>query len=496
MMNETLSKDWKAIDQLLAQTVTEASRLLKSLDTRPAGVNVKADVAVNADVNVSSEQHDETPPNQTPMLSSLPNVGHGASSVMQQLMERYEPGFSASAGPRYWAFVTGGSTPAALMGDWIASAIDQNAADPASSAAVLELEGLAMLRQLFGLSDHRHEGSFVTGATMSNFVGLAIGRQWVGHQLNTPVNIAQEGLASVPAPIKVLSAVPHSSIYKACSMLGLGRNAVVKIRTLPDREAMDLAALEEALIEMGAATDQQGQAQPCIVCANAGTVNSVDFDDIRGIVQLRTKYSFWLHVDAAFGGFAACSPKYAHLVDGWDDADSICIDCHKWLNVPYDSAIQLTRHTDLQIETFCNASAPYLGGTETGFVHRTPENSRRFRALPAWCTLMAYGRDGYQNIVERNCYMAQQIGDWIDSRAEFDLLSPVILNGVLFTLPGRPGMDAVRAYLDRLRDGGQLYLTPTVHFDVAAVRISVVNWRSDVADIAVAQQALLDALIE
>jgi glutamate/tyrosine decarboxylase-like PLP-dependent enzyme len=462
MMNEKLSEDWKAIDQLLSQTLDEASLLLKSLDKRPAGVSEKTH----------------------PMLS-LPNVGNGASSMLGELMERYADGFSASAGTRYWAFVTGGSTPAALMGDWIASTVDQNAADPSSSATHIELEALAMLRQLFGLSDC-HEGSFVTGATMSNFVGLACGRQWVGHQHN--VNIAQEGLGSgrVP-PIKVLSAVPHSSIYKALSMLGLGRNAVQKVQTLPDRESMDLAALEEALIEIG---------QPCIVCANAGTVNSADFDDIRGIVELRDKYPFWLHVDGAFGGFAACSPAHSHLVDGWDDADSICIDAHKWLNVPYDSAIQLTRHTALQIETFCNAAAPYLAGNDAGFIHRTPENSRRFRALPAWCTLMAYGRDGYQNIVERNCHVARQLGDWLDRQEEFDLLSSVRLNGVVFTLRGRPGMDAVRGYLGRLRDGGQLYLTPTVHFDVAAMRISVVNWRSDVADIAVAQQALLDALVE
>lgn len=463
-MHDKLSEDWEAIDQLLAQTLDEASLLLKSLDKRPVGVSEK-----------------------THPILSLPNVGTGASSMLGELMERYADGFSASAGPRYWAFVTGGSTPAALMGDWIASTVDQNAADPNSSATHIELEALAMLRQLFGLSEDRHEGSFVTGATMSNFVGLACGRQWVGHQHN--VDIAQEGLVSVP-PIKVLSALPHSSIYKALSMLGLGRNAVQKIQTLPDRESIDLVALEEALVEIG---------QPCIVCANAGTVNSVDFDDIRGIVELRDKYPFWLHVDGAFGGFAACSPAHSHLLDGWDDADSICIDAHKWLNVPYDSAIQLTRHPDLQVETFCNAAAPYLAGGNSaaaGFIHRTPENSRRFRALPAWCTLMAYGRDGYRNIVERNCYVAQQLGDWLDRQEEFDLLSPVRLNGVVFTLRGRSGMDAVRAYLDRLRDGGQLYLTPTIHLDVAAMRISVVNWRSDVADIAVAQQALRDALID
>jgi glutamate/tyrosine decarboxylase-like PLP-dependent enzyme len=254
MMNERLSEDWKAIDQLLAQTLTEASLLLKSLDTRPAGVNMNMSVS-------TSEQQKATHP-----VMSLPKIGHGASSMLQQLMERYADGFSASAGPRYWAFVTGGVTPAALMGDWMASTVDQNAADPGSSATLVELEALAMLRELFGLSDC-HEGSFVTGATMSNFVGLAIGRQWVGHQHG--INIAQEGLSGVP-PIKVLSAVPHSSIYKALSMLGLGRNAVQKIRTLPGRESMDLVALEEALIELSLT------GQPCIVYARyCATPNQV-----------------------------------------------------------------------------------------------------------------------------------------------------------------------------------------------------------------------------
>ncbi len=459
-MNATLTNDWKEIDQLLAETLNEASLLLKSLDERPVGVD-----------------------EQTYPMLDLPESGIGASGMLRQLIDRYAAGFSSSAGSRYWAFVTGGSTPAALMGDWIASAVDQNSADPNSSATHIELEALGMLRQLFGLSDD-HAGSFVTGATMSNFVGLALGRQWVG--LQQGVNVAQDGLAGIP-PIQVLSAAPHSSIYKALSMLGIGRNSVQKIATLPKRESIDLAALESALQAMNG--------QPCIVSASAGTVNTVDFDDITAIVALRDKYPFWLHVDAAFGGFAACSPAYAQLLDGWDSADSICIDAHKWLNVPYDAAMQFTRHPDLQVQIFGNAAA-YLGDNIGlgAFVHRTPENSRRFRALPAWCTLMAYGRDGYRDIVERNCDIAKQLGDWIDAQPEFELLADVRLNGVVFTIEGRPDFNAVRAYLNRLRQGGNLYLTPTIYFGVPAVRIGVVNWRSDSADIGIAQQALLDAL--
>lgn len=460
-MNETLRKDWDDIDQLLSQTLQEASRWLHNVDQRSAA-------------GATSTR---------PMLS-LPTAGLGAHAMMEQLMDRYAAGFSSSPGPRYWAFVTGGTTPAALMGDWIASTIDQNSADPCSSATHIEKEALSMLRELFGLGAH-HQGSFVTGATMSNFVGLACGRQWVGRE--NDIDIAQEGLTTVPK-IKVLSAAPHSSIYKALSMLGMGRSAVQKVDTSPNRESIDLNALEAALKEM--------KGQPCIVCANAGTVNSVDFDDIRGIVELREKYRFWLHVDGAFGGFAACSSTYSHLVNGWDDADSICIDAHKWLNIPYDSAIQLTRHPDLQVQVFGNASAPYLAADEEiGFVHKTPENSRRFRALPVWCTLMAYGRDGYRDIVERNCRVAQELGNWIDcQKTEFELLSPVRLNGVVFTLQSRPDMIVIRAYLDRLGRTGKLYLTPTIHFGVAAIRIGVVNWRSGVADIDIAKRALLEAL--
>lgn len=451
----SLTQDREKLSALLAETLAAAEAFLTGLDERPVAA---------------------IPNPSAPSPPILAEEGVGASQALAHLRARYEAGLSGSAGPRYFGFVTGGVTPAALMGDWLTGVYDQNALGSEESiAAQLELDTLALLRQLFGLSTTM-QGSFVTGATMANFVGLALGRQWAGEQMGVAVD--QVGLAGLP-PIPVLSGAPHSSIYKALSMLGMGRACLEQIPHLPDREAVDGSALAHRL----AALD----GRPAIVVANAGTVNTVDFDDLRAIIQLREKFPFWLHVDGAFGGFAACAPEFAHLTAGLDQADSLTIDAHKWLNVPYDSAMQFTRHPALQAQVFQNAAA-YLGQeiSPANFVHLTPENSRRLRALPAWMSLMAYGRQGYANIVATCCAHACWLGQQIDRHPHFRLLAPVRLNGVCFTLTTVSGPEdahQVRAYLHRIEENGDLFLTPTVYAGLPAMRISVTNWRTRQADV-------------
>ena len=453
----TLQNDFQQIDSILKQSLRLANAYFAKQDEMAPGRYIP-DITFN----------------------DLPENGIGAAATLDFFEKNFADKITNSAGPRYFGFVTGGSTPAAVAGDWLVSAYDQNACGSNDSVAPqIERQTLHFLKQLFGL-DEAYFGSFVSGATMSNFVSLAIGRQWIGEQFG--VDFSQDGLTD-NAPVKIVSATPHSSIFKALSMLGIGRKALLQPATLPGREAVDVGALENLLKEIN---------HPVIVVANAGTVNTVDFDDLEAIAKLKSKYNFWLHVDGAFGGFAACSEKYDHLLKGINHADSVTIDAHKWLNVPYDAAMQFTKHKELQLKVFQN-SAAYLGDPSKSpdFFHYTPENSRRFRALPSWFTLMAYGREGYREIVERNCTAAQLLGEALESSDGFRLLAPVRMNVVCFTLAA-PDVtaDHVKTLLDAVRDDGRVFFTPTVYKGTPGIRAAISNWKTQPEDVAIAMTVL------
>ncbi len=449
-MNPTLQRDKNSFAEILGHTLKLAEKYIDKQDVLAPGMRVEDLPAV-----------------------SLPEKGLGAVAVLDQFEAQYSKLITNSAGPRYFGFVTGGSTPASVAGDWLVSTYDQNTCGSNDSIAPqLERQAIDFIRQLLGI-DKNFFGSFVTGATMSNMVGLAQARQWVGEQQG--FDFSNDGISG---KVKVLSGTPHSTILKSLAMIGVGRKNMIYVPVLNDREAVDVPRLEEHLKKNA----------PCIVVANAGTVNTVDFDDIVAIGKLKEKYSFWLHVDAAFGGFAGASPKYSHLTDGINYADSICVDAHKWLNVPYDAAMQFTRHKNIQLKIFQNAGAAYLSDPDqsTDFFHYTPETSRRFRALPAWFSLMAYGREGHREIVERNCAMAAKLGEWLDTSPKFKLLAPVRMNVVCFTL----ATGEVKPFLDKIRDDGRAYFTPTTYRGTPAIRAAVSNWLTTENDINITIQAL------
>jgi glutamate/tyrosine decarboxylase-like PLP-dependent enzyme len=399
----------------------------------------------------------------------LNDIGAGTEKVLHYFRENIVPELAHSTGPNYFGFVTGGSTPASLIGDQLVSIFDQNAFGSHDSIApLIEQQTIDLLKQLFGL-DASFDGSFVTGATMSNFVSLAIARQWAGEQQG--IDVSQDGAATLS--LQVVSATAHSSSIKALSMLGVGRKNWKSIDTLPEREAIDIDKLENFLINHAQ--------QSIIVIANAGTVNTGDFDDMMALGKLKAKYNFWLHVDAAFGGFAALSPKHQQAMQGINHADSITIDAHKWLNVPYDAAMQFTKHKKLQGKVFQNTAA-YLSDASVSpdFFHYTPENSRRWRALPTWFTLMAYGREGHAEIVQRNCEAAEHFGELLKQSFEFKLLAPVRLNIVCFTLnEAEVNSQRISHLLSLVRDHGQVFFTPTVYKGTPAIRAAISNWLTD-----------------
>jgi glutamate/tyrosine decarboxylase-like PLP-dependent enzyme len=411
--------------------------------------------------------------------SVLPEQGMGARAVLSYFATHHAPRMANSAGPRYFGFVTGGATPASVAGDWLVSVYDQVMSGSNDSVAhAIERQTIQFLLQLFGLGNN-FTGTFVTGATMSNFVSLATARQWIAEQHG--VNCSEDGLGSTP--IKVYSATPHSSILKSLSMLGIGRKALVRIKTLPGREAIDVTTLEESF---------KSEISPVIVVANAGTVNTVDFDNLEELVALKRKYNFWLHVDAAFGGFAAASPRFQHLVKGIDGADTVTIDAHKWLNVPYDAAMQFTRHRSTQVSVFQN-NAAYLSdpGPMPDAMHLTPENSRRFRALPSWFSLLAYGREGYRDIVERNCAAAFELGDLLAASGHFRLLAPVHMNVVCFTFREPDvSMEQIREFLAEVTDDGQVFFTPTMYQGIPAIRAAISNWQTTIEDVHLGAEVL------
>jgi len=406
--------------------------------------------------------------------------GLGLAAAVDHFETRIAPALSGSNGPRYFGYVTGGASPAGLAGDWLAAATNQNVSnDLGSVAAAVERATARRFGELFGL-DPALVGHFTSGATASNLVCLASARQALHRRLGH--DSAETGLAGAP-PVRVLAGAAHSSIGKVMTVMGLGRAALQPVACLPGRTAVDPAALEALLAEGHPAT---------LVVASAGEVNTGDFDDLVAVAAACRRHGAWLHVDGAFGLFAAFSPAHAPLLAGLARADSVTVDLHKWLNVPYDAAIAYVREPARQREVF-RASAAYLGDSDDP-LHFTPENSRRFRALPAWMVLASEGRAGIAAAVVRNCAQARALGMGIAAMPALELLDDVRLNIVCFARGDDPSAAARDALLARLNADGRAFMTPTVLRGRPGIRAAFSNWSTGDADVATTLDALRDAL--
>ena len=460
-------EEFDAVLRLLAE---EAERYLTDLDAAPVMPKGLDDAVAGAAA-----------------MGGLPERGVGAPAALRELMELRD-GFLASSGPRFFGWVTGGVTPAGLGGDWLASLVDQNSADWAGAPLTSELEAVSIrwLLELFGLPTN-WSGVLTTGATMANFVALAAARRWWG--LQHGVDVDADGLAGLPRPRVLASGYLHPSDTKVLAMLGMGRGTARRL-SRDEVGRIDLPALEREL-RAGA-----GGGAPAIVIASAGEVNGGDFDPIDDMADLAHEHGAWLHVDGAFGLFAAVSPRTSHLVDGVVKADSVIADGHKWLNVPYDCGFAFVRDGSLLPPAFAIAAAylPSLDQARPGFAFLGPESSRRARSLAVWATLRAYGREGYRSVVEGHLDLAQRLAQRIREAPDLELLADVGFDIVCFRYRP-PGMDEGPDLDDLNRrigaaviQDGRVFFGTTTYGGRVAFRPAIVNWRTRDQDIDLAAE--------
>ena len=406
----------------------------------------------------------------------LPEDGTDPVTVIEQLSEAVDPGLVATAGPRYFGFVVGGALPASAAADWLTTAWGQNAAlhalSPAAAAAE-EVAGRWML-ELLGLPSEASIG-LPTGAGLGNAVGLAAARHAVLARVGWDVEA--DGLFGAPPITVIVGAEAHATLRTALQYLGLGRDRVVRVAT-DDQGRM---SAPEAVAAVLAAEG------PTIVAAQAGNVDTGAFDPIGPIAEaLATRPNGWLHVDGAFGLWAAASPRLRHLVAGVERADSWSTDAHKWLNVGYDCGFVAVRDPEAHRVAMAATAAYLMRSENRENWEYVLDSSRRARGFALYAGIRSLGRTGVQALVERCCDLAAGLADRLRAGDGVEILNDVVLNQVLVRFHPRIGGDVdahTRAVIHRVQADGVAWMGGTTWHGMAAMRISVSNWSTTEADI-------------
>ncbi len=408
------------------------------------------------------------------LRGALPLERTRPEAVLDLLARLGSPATVANSGGRYFGFVNGGSVPAALGAAWLVSAWDQNAAMRVQSpvAIVLEETALDWVRQMLGLPSGCG-GAVVTGATMANFCGLAAARHALLERAGWDVE--NDGLFGAPPITVVIGEEAHSSLIKALGMLGLGRNRVVRVPV--DGQGRMRA---DALPHLNERT---------IVCLQAGNVNTGAFDPAGAICPEARAGGAWIHVDGAFGLWAAASPQYRHLAHGFELADSWATDGHKWPNIGYDCGIALVREPATLKSAISIQAAYLMQGEQREPSHYNPELSRRARGVELWAGLRSLGQAGMAEIVERTSSHARRFAEGLGA-AGYQVLNDVVINQVLVSFGSAERTLRVVA---RVQSEGTCWCGPTVWQGHTAMRISVSSWATTEADVDLSLQAMLKA---
>lgn len=391
--------------------------------------------------------------------------GETAPEAVLDLIDRLgSPATVASAGGRYFGFVTGGTLPAALAAHVLAGAWDQNAFSWISSPAVAAFEEVSLqwVKQALGIS-LQSEGAIVTGATMANFTCLAAARNRVLNSVGWDVD--SKGLFGAPDVTVFVGDEAHATLFKVLSMLGMGRDRVHRLPTDDQGRiiAADLPAIDG----------------PAILCLQAGNVNSGSFDPAEPLIEWAHGHGAWVHVDGAFGLWALACQPYAHLAAGYQTADSWATDAHKWLNVPYDSGIALVADGDALRQAMSISGAYIAPSSRRDAIDVTPDSSRRSRAIELWAALKSLGRSGLSQLIERNCRQAEKLAAGL-RQAGFEILNDVVLNQIIVAF----GDDACTGKtITAIQDEGTCWCSGTLWQGRAAMRVSFSSWATTDSDV-------------
>jgi len=403
-------------------------------------------------------------------LGNQPTDPH---EILSELDNYISPATLATTSGRFFGYVIGSAYPVTVGANWMAAAWDQNTGlyEPTPGTAFLEQVALKWLIDLFELPPGSG-GTFVTGATVANLCGIAAGRHVVLDRAGWDVEA--DGLFDAPPVTVIIGAEAHPVLFKSLGLLGLGRNRVVRIPT--DRQGRMRADQLPPL------------SGPTIACLQAGNINTGAFDPFEDIIHLVHDVGGWVHVDGAFGLWAAVSPEYKHLTKGMSEADSLATDAHKYLNVPYDSGLTLLRQPEA-LRAAMAITADYLP-TKSPFRNPsdyTPELSRRARGVEVWTVLKYLGKEGLARLVDDTCRHARQFAEGL-AAAGYEILNEVVLNQVLVSF-GEP--EKTRRIISAIQEDGTCWMGGTEWQGHTAMRISVSSWATTDEDVQLSLDAIL-----